>query len=112
MGTVVYSSTGRPHAKCPTCGRIHPVMRRKDYLDKPVIRFQCKNKACGTSWRATPDEKQQIQDYYKKTQEAREVRRQRALKGIQNRQQAAGAEDTHQDEPKRGGLFSWLLDDD
>ncbi len=60
MSRIVLGSTGKPHAQCPVCGRVHPVLRRGDYLNKPVLRFRCRNPECRATWRATDEERQQV----------------------------------------------------
>lgn len=64
MSRIVLGATGRPHAQCPACGRIHPILRRGDYVNKPTVRFRCKNPECRASWTASPEERQQIQTYF------------------------------------------------
>lgn len=61
---IVLGATGRPHAQCPACGRVHPILRRGDYLSKPTLRFRCKNPECRASWNANAEERQQIQAYF------------------------------------------------
>ncbi|KRW90911.1 hypothetical protein SD51_12125 [Alicyclobacillus tengchongensis] len=53
---------GRPHVECPSCGRLHSVFRRGDYVNKPMLRFRCRH--CGTSWPATQAQKDAIVAYY------------------------------------------------
>lgn len=59
-----WGSTGRPMAECPRCGRIHPIRRPADYAQKPQQRFRCKNPDCGTTWKVSDEERQQILAYF------------------------------------------------
>jgi len=64
MGTLVWGSTGRPMAQCPVCGRVHTVLRRKDYLEQPTVRFHCRNPECKTNWVASAEEKQKLAEHF------------------------------------------------
>lgn len=63
-----WDPTGRPWAQCPLCGKHHSISRRKDYLAKPVLRFQCRNPQCrSVTWRTTPEERDQLVAYFDST---------------------------------------------
>ncbi|MCL6443363.1 MAG: prepilin peptidase [Alicyclobacillus sp.] len=70
MSRIMWGSTGRPHAVCPSCGRVHPVFRRGDYLAKPILRFRCRH--CGTTWRATEEESQSVVGYFAQKQKGQD----------------------------------------
>jgi hypothetical protein len=44
--TITWTTRGKPHATCPSCGRHHPVRLSQQ-------RARC---SCGTSWRLSPED--------------------------------------------------------
>ena len=65
QSSVYWDPTGRPWAQCPRCGKHHPINRRKDKLDKPRLRFVCRNPECpGVVWYATGEERDKVVKYY------------------------------------------------
>lgn len=63
MTQLSISASGRPYANCPKCARIHSISRRRDYATKPNVRFTCTH--CGTTWRASDEERAMILEYFK-----------------------------------------------
>lgn len=74
--TLLFSTSGRPSVWCinPNCGKTHAIYRRGDYVKRSQIYVQCK--ACGTKWKLTDKEIQELQDHYEKRQKELESKKQ------------------------------------
>lgn len=60
--SIEMDAAGRPHIRCPVCGRIHLVRRNKKYADQAQNRARCGH--CKTTWRLTPEEVEKIKAAY------------------------------------------------
>ena len=59
--TLHWSTTGRPYAVCPNCGKLHTIMRRRNHLLQPRLHFRCAG--CNTRWHPSADEQESLRQW-------------------------------------------------